>query len=91
MGPNPTALIVLVIAILALIVAFKGTQDNFIAAALGRPPSWSPTQGTTGNGSFGEPPPSSGNPQGSFNIPGGPSGGILGPGSVSPGQNYLNT
>lgn len=38
---NPTAAALVALAILLLIVAVKGTQDNFVAAGLGRKPSWS--------------------------------------------------
>lgn len=34
---NPYALVIVVIGIVALIVAYKGTQDNVISALLNRP------------------------------------------------------
>jgi hypothetical protein len=37
--PNPTAVFLLVLALLVIIVAYKGTQANFIAAILGHAPT----------------------------------------------------
>ncbi len=34
---NPWALVIVALAVLAILVAYKGTQDNVIAAILGRP------------------------------------------------------
>ena len=34
---NPWALLIIALAVLALIVAYKGTQDNVVSAILGRP------------------------------------------------------
>ena len=34
---NPWAFVILLIAVLMIIVAWKGTQDNVISAVIGRP------------------------------------------------------
>jgi hypothetical protein len=52
-APNPTAVILLLVAIVLVIIAVKGTQDNWITAVLGHQPSWDqgatvgPSQGAT--------------------------------------------
>ena len=39
MAANPTAVVILVLALLAIVVAYKGTQANFVAAFEGHPPA----------------------------------------------------
>ena len=53
MRPNPTAVLVIALAVLAIIVAYKGTQENFVAAILGHPPADSNTGSSSGGSSSG--------------------------------------
>lgn len=48
---NPTALILVTLALLLLVIAFKGTQDNFMSALLARPWSSAEHLGTTSTSS----------------------------------------
>jgi hypothetical protein len=46
--PNPTALILLALALLLIVVAYKGTQENWVAAVEGHPPDATPTASASG-------------------------------------------
>jgi hypothetical protein len=52
---NPVAAVILAVAVVALIVAVRGTQDNLLSAIAGRPVELSPSAGRTAPSNSPEP------------------------------------
>ena len=47
--PNPTAVLIFLVALVVIVIAYKGTQANFLAAVLGHAPSGTGLVGSSQN------------------------------------------